>query len=846
MKSRLVKLFTLFLCLCALLTFAACGEDAPAQADDDITPPADEPSINDTPTVDEPTANEPTTDEPNADEPTADEPTEPIEQEPFQEYDKTLPIILESSDIPTAQVEPVFYADDRTWNPENYSNILALSEKYIMFSKKDPSRYSSYESGLVQYYAPLDSLRRSDTGKVNFCRDIGAGDNGLILGKNFVYKITDNNIFYWHAYGANSNSIRREGIKSIIPMTSTSIAMITITNKLGIKSDLYTDIAFRGENCKDFIYDSDTGIGYILTCDGDVLSVTNCNITIDTPITQEYETEKLFSGAKEIIAPNYVINTNGELVRIKDSAGNTDPPVLFDNVHQCVVSQIDDEIIFTVIDIDGKLWRFSISDETSTEKVLLSQNCKYIFKPSDGNPTIHFIDNDHTLWTLCYDGTLLKTDEQVVYFADGIGCYAYLKADGSLWYRCLRSESNAIYVEKPLLLTQEVCLPSSMLYPVTEEQFESFEGYYQAMAGDRNIYFTDTDDTMTLTEWLERFSANNSTKLEFSSFFVLDFDKDDGHYNVVIAIGDRTTYGQLVLKYRDGKVCASYFTYNEMTDIKENGDYSFSGLTVKHGIKESDGTLIAAHLKAKLLLKGKDASIIDGGHEEIKESEFNQYITDFYDKEDVKWYEFNHDNIEKLINWRNFSKTTPTDKQPEKNIKPVSDEWSSPEAQKMLDKYLNVIWGDTTLIDTAEGKERYFIEPDDAIANIVIDPGYYPFDLNLDGIPELFMYYDIYTTMVLYEIDGTIYRDSISYRNSTGGIFDGNVFHGSGGASDSYYATFDLSVDGLVMNFIARSTNVKDDTSEYGIRQAYYLYDVEVTKEEYDAFITEKGWESIF
>ncbi|MBR2473173.1 MAG: hypothetical protein IKB44_04410, partial [Clostridia bacterium] len=115
-----------------------------------------------------------------------------------------------------------------------------------------------------------------------------------------------------------------------------------------------------------------------------------------------------------------------------------------------------------------------------------------------------------------------------------------------------------------------------------------------------------------------------------------------------------------------------------------------------------------------------------------------------------------------------------------------------------------------------------------------------------DGIPEVRMHEAGYSEIVLYEIDGKIYKDSISIRNYTGGIFDGNVFHGSGGASDSYYATFDLSVDGLVMNFIARSTNVKDDTSEYGIRQAYYLYDVEVTKEEYDAFITEKGWESIF
>ncbi len=80
MKKNLIRMLALALCFCALLSFAACGEETPAKADDDITPPVD-----DTPTADEPEEpsadepEEPSTDESSADKPATDEPEQPSE-----------------------------------------------------------------------------------------------------------------------------------------------------------------------------------------------------------------------------------------------------------------------------------------------------------------------------------------------------------------------------------------------------------------------------------------------------------------------------------------------------------------------------------------------------------------------------------------------------------------------------------------------------------------------------------------------------------------------------------------------------------------------------------------------
>ncbi len=116
MKNTLLRLLALVLCFCALLSFAACGEDAPTKADDDITPPVD-----DTPTADEPekpSANEPTTDKP-------EHPTEPSEP-----------------DEPTEPEQPDTPAAPEKWSSPEALEILSAYEEVIRGERKMIDTYT--------------------------------------------------------------------------------------------------------------------------------------------------------------------------------------------------------------------------------------------------------------------------------------------------------------------------------------------------------------------------------------------------------------------------------------------------------------------------------------------------------------------------------------------------------------------------------------------------------------------------------------------------------------------------------------------------------------------------------
>ena len=129
MKKKLIRMLSLVLCFCALLSFAACGEETPAKADD-ITPPA-----NDTPTADEP-------EEPSADEPTKpDVPVEPSEPETPTEPEKptepdapTEPTQPTEPDVPSEPdepSEPVQPTEPEKWSSPEAQAILSQYERVL-------------------------------------------------------------------------------------------------------------------------------------------------------------------------------------------------------------------------------------------------------------------------------------------------------------------------------------------------------------------------------------------------------------------------------------------------------------------------------------------------------------------------------------------------------------------------------------------------------------------------------------------------------------------------------------------------------------------------------------------
>ena len=133
MKNNLIRMLALALCFCALLSFAACGEDAPAKADDDITPPVD-----DTPTADAPAADEPA--EPSEpDEPTSliEDPTSPESLSYKQAYSKRryYAILTEADGVTHAYNTDV----DEAFPPCDYNHLqntfYLLSDYYQKLSE---------------------------------------------------------------------------------------------------------------------------------------------------------------------------------------------------------------------------------------------------------------------------------------------------------------------------------------------------------------------------------------------------------------------------------------------------------------------------------------------------------------------------------------------------------------------------------------------------------------------------------------------------------------------------------------------------------------------------------------
>ena len=121
MKNTLIRMLALALCFCTLLSFAACGEDAPLRADDDITPPA-----NDTPTADEP-------EEPNADEPAADEPEHPNKPaEPDTPTEPSEPTIPDLYMLPVpTPIKPDTPVNYEKWSSLDAQAILSQYERVL-------------------------------------------------------------------------------------------------------------------------------------------------------------------------------------------------------------------------------------------------------------------------------------------------------------------------------------------------------------------------------------------------------------------------------------------------------------------------------------------------------------------------------------------------------------------------------------------------------------------------------------------------------------------------------------------------------------------------------------------
>ncbi len=168
------------------------------------------------------------------------------------------------------------------------------------------------------------------------------------------------------------------------------------------------------------------------------------------------------------------------------------------------------------------------------------------------------------------------------------------------------------------------------------------------------------------------------------------------------------------------------------------------------------------------------------------------------------------------------------------------EKWSSPEAQAMLEIYNEVLQGKRTLFNTYTKKEEYFDDPENDPTTVLDRAQNRIIDFDQDGIPEVLVWFGSESSSmpydVLYCIDGMIYGAPLQKRSISSTAYRDYIFIGSGGANTHYYSTYELTKNGLSYNQIAKSDMIWDDVTDQPVYY-YELNGIEVTKEEFDAFL---------
>ena len=392
------------------------------------------------------------------------------------------------------------YFYENEWNPEDYSKIMAMSDNYLMHSS---------ENGKL-YWRDMQPIKNMEyVSGVSTELEL----QNAFLGKYFFYVLPGNGVLCRQGYDSQKSSAITN-IKSIIPINETSFAVIKQDNKLYVFSEYvsgrngnpeHTDLALRGTNCKDFIYDAYAGYGYMLTYDGAMFEISNCVVT-EKGDNSLYTSTQITSGVKKIISKNYVINDNDELIKIVIDGDKVSLIKLFDNVKQCVIHYETNETELTFIDTEGNLWRLKDRQNKETEIKKLAQKAKYIFAPAKNNPIIRYIDDYHYLWTILPNDHLVKTYNSVLYLIDGYDGYTFLATDGVIRYGRLSNIADCIYYDERFNVIESTNMPAANYVFITKNDVTGLEGMYQATAFDRVVYFPETKEAMTIHEWLERFS----------------------------------------------------------------------------------------------------------------------------------------------------------------------------------------------------------------------------------------------------------------------------------------------------------------------------------------------------
>ncbi|MBR2473292.1 MAG: hypothetical protein IKB44_05005, partial [Clostridia bacterium] len=290
----------------------------------------------------------------------------------------------------------------------------------------------------------------------------------------------------------------------------------------------------------------------------------------------------------------------------------------------------------------------------------------------------------------------------------------------------------------------------------------AMKGYYQALKESRTVYFADKDEVTTLSKYLETRQKTKSEPFFFSEFASVDFGQD-GVFELILAVNTRSVSGQIILYYRNGTVCITERTYDELRTIDIFGvckgkcdntyEYYYSLTPSNEGYGWERFDYLKYSISDFVFTQGDQTSRFSTSNALVDVEYFYGFRWSYNHTPSAEWTDYNHTNIENLL-----SGSSAIDPDTLQKINTVNK------------AYYQVFAGDRNIsfIDTKEVMtltEYLEIKSQEYGANISLK-SFAPVDFDKDGISEVVVELldrKKYGQLLIYYYDGIVYAKYYSY-----------------------------------------------------------------------------------
>lgn len=612
MKRYLLNIIAVILCLCALLTFVACGKDTPAQADDDITPPADEPS------GDEPTTNETTEPE------TPAEPEQPGKPEqPTEPNVPTEPGQSEQPEDPEQPTEPETPAEPEiTWDAEGYQNIVDNYENKALAVYGNKAMVATNDK-VQLFYVEYENT----TPVMKKYKEFDFSVQKLLVNEYaFGFITTDGDLYQYVTFADGHENGQptkiMENVKNAVIGRASGMAVKNDGTLWGWENDriIGTQVFYSlgepyvmEEGIKNFLIDSRHLVIYVYTVNDEYYNID-------------------YSSAKS----QDVKRSLGSLKIKTDNALWDDDTKLLDFVEQ---GAKNNGYLFT--NNTGELWFLKFNSSSDTyDKTILAENCLYIPQYETEEYPVCYIDIEHNLWMISTSGEKKLVDTDVAYVPAITSHLWYVKNDNTVWVdgKYVMDMENTIPTDTKAAEEPEITVaekPQKASYADT-----AAKAIADVALGKAKFFDTATKTYITVDEY-------GKQEGEQKSFYVMDIDQD-GAAEIILRTTSLPPEKNILVLHYDGNQVNGYRVVS--------GDWRYlryNGIAANY----DEDTLLTAYFKNyEMVIERVAEKKLDeqwnlyryyvNGEETAKENYALQFKI-WEAQEYITFYELSEENIEK-------------------------------------------------------------------------------------------------------------------------------------------------------------------------------------------------------